>query len=107
MQAVRSKLQKKLKAKDSVERCGVILSTGKIIECKNIAEEPENSFEIGPEDMIREGVVATWHTHPRTSANLSVDDYAGFLNWPNLTHYIVSREAVRAYTVLHGMVVNS
>ena len=83
-----------------------MLANGKIIEAKNLAPEPENAFEIPPEVMIMEGVVGTWHTHVKGDSNLSAEDYVGFLQWPNLTHWIVSREGVRGYVIEDGVVLN-
>lgn len=101
-------LSKFLTPEDNQERCGLILGNGRAIEVKNIAPEPANSFEIAPEQMIKPGrrVTGTWHTHPGGKANLSHEDYAGFLNWPNLTHYIIGVDGVRGYKVQDGLVVN-
>ena len=53
------------------ERCGFVLLGGEIIEVPNIAKEPEDNFEIAHEDIEKyQGeIVASWHTHPRGSAN--------------------------------------
>lgn len=102
---VKVELSSLLKADDAEERCGLVLASGEIVETSNIAAQPQYSFEIPPEDMVREGVVATWHTHPGQSANLSHEDYAGFLNWPTLEHHIIGTDGVRSYRVVDGLIV--
>jgi proteasome lid subunit RPN8/RPN11 len=49
-------------------------------------------------------LAGTWHTHPGKEAALSQDDYLGFANWPELTHYIVGTDGVRAYRVVDGII---
>lgn len=100
-------LSKYLLPTDTEERCGLVLKNGKSVEVENTAVDPVTSFEISPAEMIKKGrkVAATWHTHPGQSANLSHEDYAGFLNWPNLTHYIVGTDGVRAYRIQDGLIV--
>ena len=104
---VRSKLLKKLKPSDELEKCGTILASGRVLTSKNAAEFPAQSFEIPAVDMIVDGLVGTWHTHPGDSANLSHLDYAGFLNWPTLTHYIVGTDGVKSYIVDDGLVLQA
>lgn len=104
---VRSKLLKKLRPTDTVEKCGTIQSSGRVLTSKNAAVDPERSFEIPATDMIADDVAGTWHTHPGDSANLSHLDYAGFLNWPTLTHYIVGTDGVKAYVVDNGLVLQA
>ena len=101
-------LLKRLKPTDTVERCGLVLSGGRVIKTQNVAANTVMSFEIPPEEMIKPGrtVVGTWHTHPGQPANLSHEDYAGFLNWPELTHWIVGTDGVRGYKVDNGLVLN-
>ena len=62
-----------------VERCGIITAEGEIVEKTNRAADPARFFEFSIEDL--EGAVATWHTHPKSSANLSIDDYRFFQSW--------------------------
>lgn len=89
-----------------LERCGFILEDDVVIEVTNIAENPADAFKISADDLIlyAETAVGTWHTHPRGDANLSEQDYVGFLQWPKLTHYIVGRDGVRSYQVHDGFV---
>jgi proteasome lid subunit RPN8/RPN11 len=92
------------------ERCGLILTRGTIIEAPNIAADPEHSYEISPEIVLKylPRLKGTWHTHPGQDANLSEEDDTGFKNWPKLTHYIIGSDGVRAYTVNEaGLVVNA
>ena len=86
----------------TVELCGVITPEGEIVEKPNLSSEPENRFEFALEDL--EGAVATWHTHPSGSANLSIDDYRFFQSWPNQTHFIISHDEVRCYTTWDDLV---
>lgn len=108
MTAIVSKLKKKLKAGDTVERCGLVLASGRVFQTDNVHPEPEKGFEIPIEKMIEfeQELVGTWHTHPGKPATLSEADYDGFRNWPSLTHYIVGADGVRAYRVEDGLCVN-
>jgi proteasome lid subunit RPN8/RPN11 len=103
-----NELKKRLKPTDTYERCGLILTDGMIVECENIAEEPEKGFEIPPEDLVEyeSRLIGTWHTHPGEGSNLSERDYLGFLMWPKLTHYIIGTDGVSSYTVENGIVLN-
>lgn len=84
-----------------METCGVI-AEGKIRQTRNASPTPETNFEFLLSDL--DAVDATWHTHPTTSANLSVDDWYFFQTWPGLLHFIVSSSEVRCYTVIDGEV---
>jgi len=92
---------------DSVERCGVILGDETIIELKNISENPKLDFVMREEDFKEYAgrIVATWHTHPITSANLSVEDYIMFRSKPDWYHYIVSEKEVWCYYIRNGKVI--
>lgn len=103
------KLEKLLKDTDTVERCGLILKDGTIIEVDNIAEVPEQSFEIPAEKLVEyeDQLAATWHTHPFQSSIFSEKDYFGFLMWPSVMHYIIGTDGVSAYKVEDGVVLNA
>jgi proteasome lid subunit RPN8/RPN11 len=90
-----------------VERCGFVLDDGSIVECPNVDPNPEKSFEISPDSIGQyEGrVSATWHTHPRTGPNLSVEDYRAFQSYPDWFHYIVSESEVWCYYVRNKAVI--
>lgn len=107
--ALRTKLVRRLRKTDTEERCGLILTGDKVIEVKNIAEEPERGFEIDAEEMIKHeaDLIGTWHTHPGEGSNLSERDYLGFLMWPKLTHYIIGVGSVSSYNVQDGVVLNA
>lgn len=94
---------------DPVERCGFLLKGNRMVEVQNVHPNPRYGFEIDPEAIIRheEQLKATWHTHPDGNCTLSEEDYACFLNWPHLEHYIISKEGVRRYTVVDGVVMNA
>jgi proteasome lid subunit RPN8/RPN11 len=89
------------------ERCGFILTDGSIVEVPNIHQNPEKFFEISPESIGQyEGrVSATWHTHPQTGPNLSVEDYRAFQNYPDWFHYIVAEAEVWCYYVRNKAVI--
>lgn len=94
MHAIKSKLVELYDATNPQERCGVLTETGEIIEITNVHNEPEAGFRMDPSELIKaldgeDEVVATWHTHPDADPNLSQEDYAGFLQWPDLVHLIV------------------
>lgn len=92
----------------TVERCGVILQDGIVVEIRNSSPTPEINFTMLEEDFrgLEEAIEATWHTHPRTSANLSSQDYRMFLERPGWQHYIVSETDVRRYYVQGNKVMN-
>jgi len=87
----------------SVERCGVITAEHRIIEESNRSEFPEHAF-VFDEGVLEQGAIATWHTHPVTTANLSIDDYRFFQSWPEMIHFIVGPDEVRCYQVQDGIV---
>jgi proteasome lid subunit RPN8/RPN11 len=101
-----------LQPDDVNERCGLVLKDGTIVELENVAEDPENSYEMAPESVLpfleKDLVVSTWHTHPHTDPNLSGEDYAGFLGWPDLSHIILGmrngKPAMVTYRVENGLV---
>lgn len=88
------------------ERCGVITAEGKIVELKNASSTPTLQFRMLADDVTkyRDTMQATWHTHPTTSANLSVDDWVMFRQFPNAMHYIVAEHSTRSYVVKDGKV---
>lgn len=91
------------------ERVGFILQDGAIVEVENIAVDPAEGFDIATEDLVTFGdlAVATWHTHPDESCNLSANDHQGFLWWPNLLHFIFGKNGLAVYQVSpEGRVVN-
>lgn len=91
------------KYEGELERCGLILKDGSVVEVKNIAPEPKNAFYACPEDLLpylEEDLIAgTWHTHPNASSNLSPGDHETFVFWPDCRHYIVGSDGVSCYVV--------
>lgn len=85
-----------------VEACGVITPEGAVETRKNQAEDPTDRFSFLIEDL--QGISATWHTHPASSANLSIGDYWFFMQWSELVHFVVSVDEVRCYVVIQGKV---
>jgi proteasome lid subunit RPN8/RPN11 len=91
------------------ERVGFVLGNGKVVEVKNISADPERSFMIQTSDiekyLIKQPKLkATWHTHPGKNSNLSVSDYVGFQNYPDVAHYIIGSDGIRKYVVEDGAV---
>jgi proteasome lid subunit RPN8/RPN11 len=91
------------------ERVGLIITNKEIVELANRSSIPDELFAVDPKDMINyeNSAVATWHTHPKTTAALSGDDYRTFLAWPRLVHFIVGTNGTRAYVVENGTVLNA
>lgn len=92
------------------ERGGFVRTDGTLVESENQSDTPLEgiSFALTPELLaILPDVVATWHTHPGASANLSVGDSDTFTSWPNLAHAIVGETETRWYAVKHGAVINA
>jgi len=83
------------------ERVGFVMADDTIVEVANNAADPENGFEVSPEDVIfyieEKGAVGIWHTHPDKNSNLSSEDYPSFLAYKDMTHFIVGNDGVRAY----------
>ncbi len=93
------------------ERCGFVLEDGTLVEISNVHSEPTKGFRMDPFELLQhldDPLVGTWHTHPDGDPNLSQEDYAGFLNWPHLKHYIVGtldgEPTVEAFEVVDGLV---
>jgi proteasome lid subunit RPN8/RPN11 len=105
-------LETLLQKGDVNERCGVVLTTGEVVEIDNISEEPKLSFRMSPEQLlpyIQAGTVAeTWHTHPYGDPNLSGEDHACFKLWPDFIHSIIGlrrgKPAVMRFRVKEGQV---
>ncbi len=89
----------------SPERVGFISSGGAIVECENIAQDPVYGFAVSGCDILAHlDAVATWHTHPGASSNLSMDDHSAFLNFPDMKHFIIGSDGVRCYEVRDGVI---
>lgn len=85
------------------ERCGLIFENGDVLELVNKHPSPEDNFVIYEDDLFREGVVGTFHTHPRSSANLTVTDYYAFRQYPQLRHYIISPVEIWCFHMINGI----
>jgi len=106
MRAIARKLKRKLKPTDTEERCGLILKDGTVFQTPNRHDDPTIGFRIPGWEMVQheDQLLGTWHTHPGGTSVLSQEDYNGFLNWPQLTHFVVGNDGVRAYRVEDGIV---
>lgn len=91
------------------ERCGFVLTGDRIVELDNVAEDPVADFMTRPEDVLEviDDAIATWHTHPGISAELSVADYHSFIGFPGFTHYIVGADGVNEYYEKDGAILNA
>lgn len=89
-----------------VEHCGFVLQDGTIVEVPNIHPLPHNGFHISLSAVEKYDSVAsaTWHTHPTTGPNLSVEDYYCFLAYPRLRHYIIAKKEAWCFYVENGTV---
>lgn len=83
------------------ERVGFIVPRNEIVEVKNTSEKPYEGFLVDAQEIIHyteeRNAIATWHTHPNQDANLSGEDNKIFWNWPDLIHFIIGNDGVRAY----------
>jgi proteasome lid subunit RPN8/RPN11 len=93
------------------ERIGFVMPDGSIIETINISMNPANTFHFRSVDVFnyvfKEGAVATWHTHPNMSSDMSEDDYQMFLNYPDMVHYVIGSDGVNAFIVEDGVVLHA
>lgn len=91
------------------ERCGVIVKDGdgqRLIECKNIADRPQETFKFDPTEWayltVDYEVIAIWHTHPNASASPSPADLK-MIEATQLPWHIVSwPEGGHSYTEPSG-----
>lgn len=84
------------------ERGGFITKDGFVIEVKNSHPNKEDYFMFSCEDLDKldnDNVIATFHTHPNKSANLSKEDYDAFVNWEKLLHFIIGKDKINCYKV--------
>ena len=91
-----------------LERGGVILDDGSLVEMTNFSEE-ENVCALDPLELlsVEDRLVATWHTHPTATAALSGMDWETFAGWPDLHHCIVGTDGIRWYAVKGQAVINA
>lgn len=108
MSDIISKLNELFDPSNEEEACGLIGATGEVYPVDNVHAEPTKGFRLKPDDMLQlmqeHEITGTWHTHPEGDSTLSQEDYAGFLQWPDLEHYIVSKDGVAKYIVDDGLV---
>ena len=107
MRDIVRKLKRKLRKDDTLERCGLVLSDGMVFQLENIHPQPERGFIIPGSEMFKYATTlcGTWHTHPGREATFSQEDYFGFCNWPDLIHFIIGTDGVKAYRVEDGVIV--
>lgn len=90
----------------TTERFGLILEDGAVAEFKNQSQTPGKTLLVDRQSIepFLPMAVASWHTHPENSVNLSCHDYAMFLTMPSLTHYIITETRIRSFVVSNGKV---
>jgi proteasome lid subunit RPN8/RPN11 len=105
MRDIVRKLKRKLKPADTEERCGLILKNGTVFQTPNVHPDPQVGFQIPGCDLVTNEaeLLGTWHTHPGKTSVYSMEDHTGFMNWPQLTHFIVGADGVRAYRAEDGI----
>lgn len=84
------------------ERGGYITSDWKIFEVENQHTNKSNNFMFSCEDLEKlesDNVIATFHTHPNKTSNLSKEDYDSFVNWEKLLHFIIGKDKISCYKV--------
>lgn len=88
---------------DEIEHVGFILANGDIVEVLNTLEDKSGGFDVGAADIKKYAdAIASWHTHPQATSNLSSQDYENFLVWSNMEHYIIGTDGVTKYVVRDG-----
>lgn len=91
----------------TLEQCGFILKNQEVVFIGNLSRNPEVSFEISEKDIEKiglENIECFWHSHPSNNLNLSLDDYAAFLKYPDHKHRIYSQTSFAEYYVRRGFV---
>lgn len=84
------------------ERGGYITSENIAFEVNNIHPQADNNFMFSCEDLDKldsNDVIATFHTHPNKTSNLSKEDYDSFVNWEKLLHFIIGKDKISCYKV--------
>lgn len=84
------------------EKGGYITNKGFVIEVENIHPDKDDNFMFSCDDLDKldsEDVIATFHTHPNKTSNLSKEDYDSFVNWEKLLHFIVGKDKINCYKV--------
>lgn len=95
-----------------LERLGFILEDETLVELTNAHSEPEQGASFSSQDLHKYcfsgkfKVIATWHTHPGETSNLSGEDYSAFQAYPKIKHYIIGSDGVSRYSVKDGVVKN-
>lgn len=79
-----------------MERGGLILTDGTVVEIDNLCQDPTEGYLPNTEQLVAsiDDAAATWHTRPGATANLSVEDWETFVNWPDHLHAIVGTDRV-------------
>ena len=88
--------------KSDEERGGYITKDLVVYEVDNVHSDKDNNFMFSCEDLEKlenEEVIATFHTHPKKTSNLSKEDYDAFVNWEKLLHFIIGQDKISCYKV--------
>ncbi len=86
---------------------GFILASGEVVAADGEADQ--HNFTMNSQFLLKyiNDAVATWHTHPAATANLSLYDWDTFVSNPDLKHFIIAVDEVRGYEVVNGSVLNT
>ena len=90
------------------EKCGIILTTGELIELTNIHPKPTNNFAMSNEELEAyplDDILAFWHSHREYDSNLSSPDYLSFLRYPKHLHIIFCYTHFTLYNVRNNLVI--
>lgn len=95
-----------LYSKEGNERVGFIVDD-EIVEVENLHPDPRKYFDVSIEDIEKYELIswAIWHSQPMTTSQLSYEDYAGFVNFPEHKHIVIGSDGLRIYRVKNGAVV--
>ena len=85
------------------ELCGYISETGALEQLPNTAVDPKKGFSFDI-TLVPENALGLWHSHPSNDANLSVEDYINFLQFPEYIHRIYTKETYAEYYIRNGVV---
>jgi hypothetical protein len=94
---------------DGPERGGLVLPKMKLIEFRNIADNPEENFvpDLIEAIPVIDDAIGTWHTHPGALSDMSTDDQVTFIRWPHLFHAVIGSDGIHWYAVKNGAVIHA
>lgn len=109
LKVVMLKLQERY-ADTGAERVGFILKDYTIVEVLNTSNDPENSFSVSGQDIMKYAcheAIGSWHTHPNQASNLSGEDYGNFMKWKDLFHLIIGNDGTKCFRCISNSMVET